>query len=129
MANGLHSGLLMFLAAGLFCAGGGALPADADEKALELVKVWPQKLVYRLGEDARYAVDIKNNTREEQRAQLEVSLVSELDRTRLVYDDVVQVAAGATRELDLTWNTGNNEYGFELLAVLKRDGEVLDLGQ
>lgn len=89
---------------------------------LTVEKVWPEKLVYYPEEDALATVTLHNPEATPAQGVLVVELVSELDRVRLLLRQEVSLQADQTLLVPVRWNTGAEEWGFEIRATLLDEG-------
>ncbi len=92
--------------------------------------VWPGKRLYRRNEAAQGLVTVFNGTDAPGQATLRCALESDVDKERTVKEETVALAAGERREVAVTWNTGQEEYGFALAAsLLDAAGQTLSEGR
>lgn len=103
-----------------------SLASAALKPEAEITRVWPEKLSYRTNENARLTISVQSNAATETKARLTCELLSSLDRSRTIYEADLTLVAGEKREVEATWNTRKEEWGFEAVATLKRGREVLD---
>jgi hypothetical protein len=80
--------------------------------------VWPGKILYHTRENAQGMVSVYNGASEPRSVTLRCALESDIDRTRPLQDTKLTLAAGERREVPVTWNTGREEFGFDLSAIL-----------
>ncbi|MBI4025893.1 MAG: hypothetical protein HY360_12985 [Verrucomicrobia bacterium] len=102
----------------------------APSPGIGVATVWPGKILYRTGEAAQGFVAVYNGSNESQPVVLRCALESDLDQTRLLKEAPLTLAAGERREVPITWNAGNEEYGFALAAtLLDSKGKPISLGK
>jgi len=88
--------------------------------------VWPGKILYRTGEEAKGSVAVYNGTDKARSVTLRCTLESDLDQVRSIKEEKLQLAAGVRQEVPVTWNTGKEEYGFALAAaIVGADGKTV----
>ncbi|MDD5705689.1 MAG: glycoside hydrolase family 66 protein [Kiritimatiellae bacterium] len=89
--------------------------------------VWPGKILYHTGEDAKGLVVVYNGSGQPWTGTLRCVLESGLNTTRALKEEPLALAAGERREVPVAWNTGKEEYGFALAAtLLDSSGKQLD---
>jgi hypothetical protein len=92
-------------------------PAAAGA-APQLRGVRVDKILYYRNSPASATVAVSNPDDQPGSGRLRCLLLSDLDRSRVVYDAPVTLRPEESREVRVDWNTGAEEYGFELRAVL-----------
>ena len=90
--------------------------------------VWPGKIIYRTGEAAQGSVSVYNGASEPRSVTLRCTLESDVNRTRPLKEMQLTLAAGERRAVPVTWNTGREEFGFALSAVLS-DAQGKEISQ
>ncbi len=94
---------------------------------LEILKVWPEKLVYLPNAQAHGVITLGNGTANPATVTLKVSQAFGFDSATPIATQQVTLSAGAVREIPMTWKVGTREFGRELCAeLLAADGAVLD---
>lgn len=117
-------GLAAFVAASAVVAFNDAIVDN--QTPVEITKVFPEKICFRPGTQARFQIGLKNNLPADQTVRLVCAIESELDKRDVTYDSAVTVAAGREKFIEVTWPTGGAEWGFGIVAsILNGNGEVL----
>lgn len=98
--------------------------AAVELQALEVTpvsisRVWPGKLLARLNSDQTFTVSLHNLTDGPQaNLRLSLELQAELDTRLPLGEQEVSLAPYESKEIVFPWNTGEREYGYEVLATL-----------
>lgn len=96
-------------------------------KSFQISKVWPEKICFRPGTQAKGAVVVVNDTNVPASAKLVVSLHWGLDRAQTLKMQELALGPNAQTTIAVKWPTGKREFGHELRAQLVGpDGSVLD---
>ena len=95
-------------------------------KPVSIHRVWPTKLVFDNRSPAEVTVTVDNHTDTVQTVQLAVTLESRLDRVRTLGARDVTLAAQGRVCVPFAWTTDDEEYGFEAVACIRRQGRVVD---
>jgi len=98
-------------------------------KAVTIDRVWPRKLIHRLGEDATTRVALTSHSTREETVELVSSVTGGIDEQRVVDQRSVSLKPGETRELDIPWNTGQREYGLTFRADALIGKKLVDFGR
>ena len=105
--------LLVFCSAGLFAEG------------LEIHRVVPSKIVYRVNEDGAVEVVLANAGTTPQKASVRLATRWDMDGERKIGEQNVELAPGEVKSLSFPWNTGAERFGREARAELVQDGKVV----
>jgi hypothetical protein len=100
------------------------VPTAIAAADLEIARVWPEKLLYAPDESAKITVTITNAAETAQRAQMTVTLATDLAEERELWAGTVDVEPGAARIVSVT-ATLTEEFGHEVAAVLERNGREI----
>ena len=101
--------------------------SQAKEKQLEVVRVWPEKLLYGTKEPLQITVTLRNTTGASQKADLFVTLVSDVNTKREVSRRSVTIPTGTTKVVVST--ESHEEFGHEVQAVLMQNGREVSRGR
>ncbi len=94
-----------------------------DPPPVRLIRVWPKKLLYRLGETGVVEITAQNTTDTAQRARLTVAVESALANRVVIHDKDVEVNTGIqTIPIPLP---PQPEYGHAVIAELRQGETVL----
>lgn len=93
---------------------------------LGIVKVFPNKLLYRRGEAGTVAVRVRNFTDQPMSGKLALSLVRELSTVRPAGELEVTVPAGQEQVVEMPFVCGHEEYGHEARVEVRQGGKILD---
>jgi hypothetical protein len=95
--------------------------------AVEISRIWPNKLLYKQKEDVQIEVKVKNDTDTQQSINLSVYLIKELDNSEKIIEQNITLSGLEEKRVEVTWNAGDNEYGFECKAVIKdKEKKIID---
>lgn len=97
---------------------GGERPIEVDSPPIQIVKVWPKKLVVRPGEVNPVRVTLRNNTDAPRSAQLVVKLNHDLDKADSLLDTAITLQPGADQHVEVGAATNQIHYGVEAQAEL-----------
>ena len=89
-----------------------------------LWSVWPDRLVYRPGETARFKVVVRNDGDNPADVRVRCEVRSELDDTTPLFDMSATVGARDYEEMLGAWKAGDREYGYEVRAQLYVKGSL-----
>lgn len=92
---------------------------------LEVIRVLPNKINYRLREDAIISVTVANRGDNEDSAELFLFDKWDLGKEKLIAKMPVRLAGKTEKTFRIPWNTGEIRYGHESRAVLKKDGKEI----
>ena len=116
----------LFLIAGLTVIVGLSVLMSSVQGEVIVQRVVPNKVLYKLKEDASATVWVKNNRKEAVRGRIVAYETRGLDDTRKVAEADVTLASGEQRkDIAIAWNVGEWMYGRELRADFISDGKVL----
>jgi hypothetical protein len=101
--------------------------SQAKEKQLEVVRVWPEKLLYGTKEPVQITVTLRNTMAAPQQADLFVTLVSDVNTKREVSRRSVTIPTGTTKVVVST--ESHEEFGHEVQAVLMQNGREVSRGR
>ena len=93
---------------------------------LGVVKVFPNKLLYRRGETGTVAVTVRNFTAQPMSGKLALTLVRDLNTTRPAGESDVTVPAGEELAMDMPFACGQAEYGHEARVELRHQPGVVE---
>jgi hypothetical protein len=105
-----------------------ALTAAGYADGLEVVRVWPAKLLYAPEETARITVTLRNTAAADQQADLIVTVVTDVAAERELLRRAVTVAAGANEEVIINASL-EEQFGHEIVAALMQDGHEVSRGR
>ena len=86
----------------------------APSRKVSIGTVWPGKILYYPNEAAKGFITVYNGTALRQNVRLGVTLESGLSRVRQLQEENLSLAPFERREVGVSWNTGKEEYGFEI---------------
>ena len=92
---------------------------------LEVVRILPNKINYKLNEDAVISVTVANRGGAKESAELIVYDKYDLDQKKVIAKIPVTLEAGSEKTFPVSWNTGTIRYGHESRAVLMQGSKVL----
>ncbi|MBU4285924.1 MAG: hypothetical protein KKD76_03355, partial [Verrucomicrobia bacterium] len=113
---------LMGLITGALIAGAASWAADEVT-----VKVWPDKVLYDVKQNAKFDVTLTNTRKEPVKGTLDVSLFWEMEDTRKLLEQGVDLAAGETKTVTTEWPT-REVLGCEVRADFKDGQKILATG-
>lgn len=99
------------------------LPCCVFAEGLEIHRVVPSKIIYRVNEDGAVAVVLGNTAKTPQKAQLRLSTRWGMDGERELAKQDVELAPGEVKSFSFPWNSGSERFGHELRAELVEDGK------
>ncbi len=92
---------------------------------MAVVRVLPDKINYRLKENAVISVTLANRGPSEDGAELFLFDKWDLEQEKLIVRQSVHLAGKTERTFRIPWNSGEVRYGHEVRAVLKKDGREI----
>ncbi|MEI6421971.1 MAG: hypothetical protein WCP55_07105, partial [Lentisphaerota bacterium] len=92
---------------------------------LEVYRVVPSKILYKLNEDASADVVMKNNTSAAQKVTLTVNELRDLDQKREVFSGKLDLAPNEEKIVKVTWNVGLEMWGRGLQAKIQIDDKTV----
>ena len=95
--------------------------------SLGVVKVFPNKLLYRRGETGTVAVTVRNFCDQPMAGELALTLVHDLNTARPAGGLAVVVPAGQEQVVELPFSCGQEQYGHEARVELRQGEKVLDV--
>lgn len=103
-------------------------PAAADPHGrMGVVKVFPNKLLYRRGEAGTVAVTVRNASDQPMAGKLVLTLVRDLNTARPAGESDVTVPAGQELTVEMPFVCGREEYGHEARVELRQGEKLLDV--
>ena len=112
----------------------GGNPADAAacavnmpvSKPVTLDRVWPKKVIYRLGEAASTEVVVSSHSNTEEQITLVSTVTAGVGETREVDRRNLTLHPKETVRLTIPWNSGQREYGLAFKTEILKNGKVID---
>ncbi|MBI4024643.1 MAG: hypothetical protein HY360_06650 [Verrucomicrobia bacterium] len=85
------------------------------------------KLIYHRHEAAEFVVSIKNQEEVLKKVKLTCQVIGALDESTTIYDAPLALGAQETKDVQMSWSTGDAEFGFEFKAILADEaGKAID---
>ena len=104
-----------------------AKAAASEPAGVGIVKIFPDKLLYRRGEAGTVAVTVRNSSDQPMAGKLVLTLVHDLNTVRPAGERDVTVPAGQEMVVDLPFTCGQEEYGHEARVELRQGEKLLDV--
>ena len=101
-------------------------PTPEPAPPVRVVRVWPNKICYRPGEEATVTVTLQNTTESRQSGKVRCSAYGELSESEEIGKQVFALAPRERAEVALPWKPGKLQYGLEVRAEVWRGTEKLD---
>ena len=98
----------------------GALPV------LQITKVWPDKIRYLEDEDGTITVTCRNTTAGDVTGVVKVMLIHDLESPKVIAEQPVSLAAGASKQLAIPLRHGGGKFGYEVRATAYVNGKTVD---
>jgi len=95
---------------------------------IKVMKVWPEKLLYGRGEEAKISITLKNEETSKQEGKLVCEIIGDLDTRIEILNREVVLGPKEVKVFSATWNTGKEEYGFEARATFFQDNKQIATG-
>jgi len=105
------------------------LKINVEKKApsVYIRKVWPKKLAYKQNDVVSIDIGVKNFTDENKEEKLVCKIIKELDTEETILTEPLKLAPREEKLINVKWNAGKEEYGFEARAILvDKDGKITD---
>ncbi|MHB9023366.1 MAG: hypothetical protein ACYC7E_04215 [Armatimonadota bacterium] len=115
--------LLLFLLACAVLSIGSSVTAQG----MLTVSVWPDKLLYDVGETAKIDVTVTNGGKDPVQGQLTVRVIWEMEDTQTLLQQPVELKAGEKKVVTATWKTAE-VLGCEARAELQLDAKTTVAG-
>ena len=106
--------LILGLAVSLQCKG-----------ALEIYRVIPDKIIYRLNEDAKADILVANTGNAKESCQLKVYDVYDINTKKQIADQKLELAGKSEKNIVAKWNSGDQRYGHAIRAELWQNGKMI----
>ena len=97
-----------------------------DLPALQIIKVWPDKIRYLEGQDGTVTVTCRNTTGAELEGVVKVELFHDLAEARAIGEQPLMLAAGESKEISLPLRHGGGKFGYEVRATAFVNGKAVD---
>jgi hypothetical protein len=104
-----------------------AKAAASEPAGVGIVKIFPDKLLYRRGEAGTVAVTVRNSSDQPMAGKLVLTLVHDLNTVRPAGERDVTVPAGQEMVVDLPFTCGQEEYGHEARVELRQGEKLVDV--
>lgn len=108
-----------FCLTALFCL----LALSSVRADLEIHRVIPGKIIYRLNESGAVEITLANTGDQAGSAELKVSMVTDFDTRTPVATQAVSLEAGEEKTVSIPFDAGTERYGRAMLAELFVDGQ------
>lgn len=92
---------------------------------LEVVRVLPNKINYKLNEDAVISVTVANRGDAKENAELVLLDKWDLDQEKVISKMSVELEGQSEKTFRIPWNTGSIRYGHESRAILMKDSKEI----
>lgn len=95
-------------------------------KILQIVKVFPDKLIYKNNEEGKVSVSIVNNSSTSQTATLICTITKRINEKEKEEQKKIELEPMGFKTLTFSFNTGNEDYGREVSVKILIDGKLVD---
>ena len=95
-------------------------------RPVTIAKVWPDKLIHRLGESANTRVVLASHSDRAETVDMLSEVIAGTHERRQVDRRKVTLAPHQTKPIDVGWNAGQREYGLTFRVTLLDSGKVGD---
>lgn len=92
---------------------------------LEVVRILPNKINYKLNEDAVFSVTVANRGDAKENAELVLLDKWDLDQEKVITKMSVELEGQSEKTFSIPWNTDSVRYGHESRAILMKDSKEI----
>jgi len=95
-------------------------------KPVTIEKVWPPKLIHRLGEPAKTEVVLRSHSTRAESVEMVSEVIAGIDEMRVVDRRQIELEPGERRQILMDWNSGKREYGLTFRVRLLAGDRLID---
>ena len=96
-----------------------------DLPALQITRVWPDRIRYRTDEEGTVTVTCRNTTTRDVAGVVTVELIHDLNAPKILGRHNVNLAPGETKELKMPLRHGGDKFGYEVGATATVNGKTV----